>query len=154
MLPSVSDESALIIGTYFCAIENFTSGFEPNRALFWGNDAEFILMMENSFHQYKICICLVPFAKSHIFRNKLWKLSVKVCPVLCAKPIKIRPRPLPNSFQHHEFNSGLKISKQASVENHIFRDMNYCLGLLKISIFWYTVLCFGNRTYLYIRVDE
>ena len=34
MLPSVSNKSTQIVGTYFRAIENFASGSEPNRTLF------------------------------------------------------------------------------------------------------------------------
>ena len=34
MVPFVSDKGAQIVGTYFCAIRNFTSRFESNRALF------------------------------------------------------------------------------------------------------------------------
>ena len=49
-------------------------------------------------------------------------------------------------FLYHESNSGLRFSKQVSVENHIFRGKPYCLDLCEISITWYSRLCFGKSS--------
>ena len=68
MVPSIADESARIVGTHFSTkIKKFASCFEPNRALFWGNDFEFIFVMINYFQRYIICLCLKLFEKSHVF---------------------------------------------------------------------------------------
>ena len=55
---------------------NFKPWFETNRALFWGNNLEPVLVMKNTFQQYTIYLCLVLFENSHIFLDKLWKMSV------------------------------------------------------------------------------
>ena len=44
------------------------------------------------------------------------------------------PRPLLDSFQYYESNDNLRIGKWVFIENHIFRDNHYYLGLCKISI--------------------
>ena len=68
LVPFISDESARIVAINLRAIRKFTSGSEPNKVLFWCN----------------IWSC---FQKSHFFfKDKLWKLPVKVCLVLCAGP--------------------------------------------------------------------
>ena len=56
-----------------CKNINFTSGSELNRALFWGNDLEFILVVKNDFQWY---------CKSHIFRDSLWHWQLK-CASFC-----------------------------------------------------------------------
>ena len=69
----------------FVKNRNFASGSKTNRALFWGNDPKFILMMKNSFQQYIIWLYFnKSFSKSHFFRDKPWKISIKVCLVLCS----------------------------------------------------------------------
>ena len=83
--------------------------------------------------------------KSHIFRDKLWKLSVKVWAVLRTRPIETRNqnlRPLPDFFGHHESSNGLIIGKQVSVENHIFWGKHYCFSLREISISWHPKILF------------
>ena len=75
MVPFVFYESARIIGTYFRAIKNFASKFESNRALFWGNDPEFVLLMKNVFQRYMICLCLVVICKKLNFSRQTVKIA-------------------------------------------------------------------------------
>ena len=63
-------------------------------------------------------------------------------------------RPLPNLFQCHESNGGIRISKRASVRNHVSRGKLNCLDLREFSITLYLGLCFGNRAYPWTHVDE
>ena len=56
---------------------NFASRFEPNGALFRGNDPEFILVTKNVFQHYIICLYLKSFAKNHVFFETIYKLAVK-----------------------------------------------------------------------------
>ena len=50
MVSSVCDKSAWIIDKFFRAkAANFASWFEPNGALFWGNDLKSILVEKNAF---------------------------------------------------------------------------------------------------------
>ena len=63
-----------------------------------------------------------------IYKNSYFlRLTVKnaslTCLVLRAGPIRTRnqdPRPLLDSFQHHEVDGGLRFCKRAFIKNHIF----------------------------------
>ena len=110
MVRYICDES-WIVSTHFCAeMIKFVSGFEPNGALFWGNDLEFLLVAKNSFQLYIICLCV--------------NLQLKYYLVLRVGPTGTWNqdlRSLPDLFQHHKSNGYPKFDKRASVENHIFR---------------------------------
>ena len=68
MVLSVCNESARIINTLFCArATNFVNGSETNRASFWDNDVEFILVVKNTFQRYIICLCLELLQKVTFF---------------------------------------------------------------------------------------
>ena len=70
MVPSICNESAQIVGTFFRAKwQNFDSWSKPNRALFWGNDLESILVAKYDFQQYIISPCLESFTISHNEKN-------------------------------------------------------------------------------------
>ena len=84
--------------------------------------------------------------KSHIFRDKLWKMPIKVYLVLCSGPTETQNqnlRPLLNSFWGHKSNGSLRIGKQASIEKHIFWGKHYYLNfawnfsnLISETLFW------------------
>ena len=44
---------------------------EPNEALFSGKNLKSLIMAKHYFQRYIICLCLVSFAESCIFREKL-----------------------------------------------------------------------------------
>ena len=113
MVPSVLDESAWIVDTHFRAkIRNFVSGSEPNGALFWGYNLEFILMEKTCFPTvYNLPIFEVVCKKSHFLRQYV-KLMVKLCLVLHARPTGTQnqdPKPLSDLFWCHKSNSSLRI---------------------------------------------
>ena len=57
----------------FPSNQNFASGSEPNRALFWRNNFEFILVIKKLFPMvYNLPMFEVIRKKSHIFWYKLW----------------------------------------------------------------------------------
>ena len=58
--------------------QNFAIRFKWNKALFWGNDPEFILMTKNTFRWHIIFLCLVPFCKKSCFLRQAVKIAVKV----------------------------------------------------------------------------
>ena len=65
------------------------------------------------------------------------KLTVKVCIILHVGPTNAQNqdlRPLPDLFQCHEYNNGLRIGKQAFVEDRIFQGKHYYLDLREILI--------------------
>ena len=108
-------------------------------------------MTKNAFQRYIICLCLKSFTKNHIFRDKLWKMSIKVCLILCIGPTGTRnqnPTPLLYWFLCHAFNGSHRISKWTSVENCIIQCKHYCLSLRKISISWYLSLYFWKLNIL------
>ena len=117
IVPFVPDKSAWIFGMLFrTKMTNFASGSEPNRALFWGNNPEFILVMKKAFQQYIIFLCLKSFAKKSCFSRQFVKLTVKVCLVLYIGPTVAQIqdlRPLPDLFRCYEFIGSLKIGKQS-----------------------------------------
>ena len=90
------------------------------------------------------------FVKNHIFRDKLWKLSIKICLILLVGPTETpnqNLRTLPSLVQSHKYNGGPRVGKWTSNRNHIFQGKHYCLSLREISIFWHLKLCFENRAY-------
>ena len=84
MMSLFSDESDRLIGKHFYANKKFASIFEPNGALFWGNDPEFILVTKNAFQWYITCLCLKSFAKkSHFFEINCKKNQSKLHHFAC-----------------------------------------------------------------------
>ena len=85
---------------------------------------------------YNLLIFEVICKRTHFSRQYV-KLTVKVYLILCAEPTGTRnqdPRPLSNSFQFQESNRGLRIGKQASIENYVFRGKPYYLDLCEILV--------------------
>ena len=68
--------------------------------------------------------------------------------------LKSNSIPFQDSFRQQESNGGLKISKQASVRNHVSRGKLFRIDLRETLITWYPGLCFGNQAYSWTRVDE
>ena len=60
-------------------------------------------------------------------------MSVKVCLVLHARLTRTQnqnyPKPLSDSFGDYESNSGLRIDKRTSVENHIFFEVTIIVSI-------------------------
>ena len=59
-----------------CKMAKLWQLIRAKQSFILSNDIESILVAKNDFQQYIICPCLVPFVKSHIFRDKLWKMPV------------------------------------------------------------------------------
>ena len=65
--------------TFLCKKWKLSSWSEPNEALFWGNNFEFILVTKKkTFQRYIIYLCLKLFAKKSHFSRQSLKLTVKV----------------------------------------------------------------------------
>ena len=95
--------------------------------------------------------------KNSCFSRKTVENVSLTMPLLRAGPTGTQNqnlRSLLNLFWCQEFNGGLKFGEQTSIENHVSRGKLNRLDLSKLSITWYLGLCFGNRAYPWIRVDE
>ena len=70
------------------------------------------------------------------FSRQLVNCQFDYCLVLCAWPTGTRNqkmRPPTNSFRRYECIGDLKISKRASVRNHVFRDKPLVSIFVKLS---------------------
>ena len=88
--------------------------------------------------------------KKSCFSRKTMKNANLTCLVLRVGPTGTQnrnSRPSLNSFQRYESNGGLKIFKQASVRNHVFRGKLFLLNLNETLITWYPGFYFGNLAY-------
>ena len=63
--------------------KTFATGFRSNKALFWGNDLEFVLVAKITFRWHMICLCLVPLTKSHIFETNRKNCQLKLPCFVC-----------------------------------------------------------------------
>ena len=106
-------------------------------------------MAKNDFQWYIVCLCLKSFAKSHVFKENYGKFQFNCTSfsVQGQPGLKIEIRDDSWTHRCHESNDGLRILKQASIINHIFRGKFFRLDLREILITFYPGLCFGNRAY-------
>ena len=137
--------------------QNFDSWSVPNRVLFLGKNLKLLIVAKKSFPTvYNMPIFGVVCLKSH-FSRQLVNCQFDYYLVLRVGPIETwnqETRPPSDSFQRQESNEALRISKRASVRNHVSRGKLNRLELHEFSITWHPGLCFGNRVYFWTLVNE
>ena len=143
----------------FLCKQNFKPWSEPNEALIWGNDLE-STRGKKSFDLIWYIYILPMFGfvckKLHFSRQtvEIASLSLHCFAHRTNRYLTPNPRSPPDSFWRHESNGELRISKWASVRNHVFRGKLFCLDLRETLITWYPWLYFGNRAYPWTFVEE
>ena len=77
MVQSVCGESGQIVQHAFRGkLSKLWQWAESNEVLFSGKSLKLLIVVKNHFQRYIICLCLISFAWSCVFREQQWKMSI------------------------------------------------------------------------------